>query len=132
MHKQDLSPSRRNRKEASSSGIAPVDIQAGVPRLRSALVGVPAAGTLRLWPRRPLCKRGASLGLGGALLILGAGILACALTATDARAQKASQDLADKLTPVQLAAYEAYRTARDKFEHQLKYYWRRVEAKRDA
>jgi hypothetical protein len=109
-----------------------VDIQAGVPRLRSALVGVPAAGTLRLWPRRPLCKRGASLGFGGALLILGAGILACALTATDARAQKASKDLADKLTPVQLAAYEAYRTARDKFEHQLKYYWRRVEAKRDA
>src|SRR5262249_22700790 len=119
MHKQDLSSSRRIRQEALSSGIAArARIQAGAPRLQPALVGVPTAETLQLRPRRP-CKRGASLGLGGALLILGAGILACTLPATDARAQKASKDLADKLTPAQLATYEAYRTARDKFEHQL-------------
>ncbi len=41
-------------------------------------------------------------------------------------------DLADRLTPAQLTAYEAYRTQRDHFERQLKAYWRRVEAKRDA
>src|SRR6185369_11617238 len=47
-------------------------------------------------------------------------------------AQGIPKDLADKLTPAQLATYETYRTARDRFERQLKIYWHRVEAKRDA
>ena len=91
-----------------------------------------AAATLRLWPRRWLCKRGAWPGRDGVLRILAAAMLACALTTIEARAQGATKDLADKLTPAQLATYEAHRTARDKFERQLKYYWHRVEAKRDA
>ena len=55
-----------------------------------------------------------------------------ALLPPSAWAQGAPRDLADKLTPAQLAAYEAYRTARDRFERQHKSYWQRVEAKRDA
>ncbi len=47
-------------------------------------------------------------------------------------AQGIPKDLADKLTPAQLTTYETYRTARDRFERQLKSYWQRVEAKRDA
>jgi len=47
-------------------------------------------------------------------------------------AQGIPRDLADKLTPAQLTAYEAYRAARDPFERQFKIYWQRVEAKRDA
>ncbi len=47
-------------------------------------------------------------------------------------AQGSTKELAEKLTPAQLAAYEAYRVARDQFERQLKAYWQRVEAKRDA
>ncbi|HUC46955.1 MAG TPA: hypothetical protein VMR94_10415, partial [Hyphomicrobiaceae bacterium] len=58
-----------------------------------------AAATLRLWPRRWLCKRGAWPGRGGTLLVLAAAILACALTRIEARAQGAAKDLADKLTP---------------------------------
>ena len=49
-----------------------------------------------------------------------------------AGAQGIPRDLADKLTPAQLTTYETYRTARDRFERQLKIYWHRVEAKRDA
>ena len=44
----------------------------------------------------------------------------------------AQANLADRLTPAQLATYETYRTARDRFERQLRTYWHRVEAKRDA
>jgi hypothetical protein len=96
-------------------------------RLGRILLWVEAAKPMLSCPRRRLCKHRASPIL-GALLILAA-ILVCA---PGAWAQSASKDLADKLTPAQLATYEAYRTARDKFERQLKYYWRRVEAKRDA
>jgi hypothetical protein len=49
-----------------------------------------------------------------------------------ASAQGTPKELADKLTPTQLTAYEAYRAARDPFERQFKIYWHRVEAKRDA
>ena len=61
-------------------------------------------------------------------------IAAAALAAmpSGAWAQGIPKDLADKLTPAQLATYETYRTARDRFERQLKIYWHRVEAKRDA
>jgi hypothetical protein len=61
-------------------------------------------------------------------------IAAAALAAmpSDAWAQGIPKDLADKLTPAQLTTYESYRTARDRFERQLKSYWQRVEAKRDA
>jgi hypothetical protein len=52
--------------------------------------------------------------------------------APGALAQGTARDLADKLTPAQLTTYEAYRKARDGFEKQLKFYWNRVEAKRDA
>src|SRR2546423_14646204 len=55
-----------------------------------------------------------------------------ALMPSDAWAQGTPKDLADKLTPAQLTVYEAYRTARDRFDRQLKSYWHRVEAKRDA
>jgi hypothetical protein len=47
-------------------------------------------------------------------------------------AQTTTVSLADRLTPAQLTAYETYRAARDPFERQLKAYWSRVEAKRDA
>ena len=133
MHKHHLSIARRTRNPASSSGAGGcVGTQAGTRRQPQGRVRVPAATGLRLWPHRSLCKRGASAGLGRGLLALSAGILACALTMIGAWAQGASKDLADKLTPAQLATYDAYRSARDKFEHQLTYYWRRVEAKRDA
>jgi hypothetical protein len=59
-------------------------------------------------------------------------VAASALTLPRASAQASTTELAEKLTPAQLAAYEAYRAARDPFERQLKTYWRRVEAKRDA
>jgi hypothetical protein len=125
MHQHHLSSPRRNRKQASSSDVrACVGSQARQGRV---LPWVDAAKTRLWWPHRALCKRGASPILGQSLIL--AAILACALSAW---AQSASKDLADKLTPAQLATYEAYRTARDKFERQLKYYWRRVEAKRDA
>ena len=58
--------------------------------------------------------------------------IAAAALASGAWAQGTSRDLAEKLTPAQLTAYEAYRAARDPFERQLKSYWSRVEAKRDA
>ena len=133
MHKHHPSITRSTRKPASSSGIGGcAGTQAVTGRQPQGLVRVPAAKGLRLRPRRSLCKRGASAGLGRGLLVLSAGILACALTMIGAWAQGASKDLADKLTPAQLATYDAYRSARDKFEHQLTYYWRRVEAKRDA
>jgi hypothetical protein len=127
MHKRRLSSSRLNRKLASSPDVAAACLgaQARARSQRRAKAWVPAARMLRLWPLRPLYQRGASL-------ILAAGIVVCALSTIGAWAQSASKDLAEKLTPVQLAAYEAYRTARDKFERQLRYYWRRVEAKRDA
>jgi hypothetical protein len=57
---------------------------------------------------------------------------ASALTPSAAWAQGTPRDLAEKLTPAQFTTYEAYRTARDRFERQLKSYWHRVEAKRDA
>src|ERR1700740_2635869 len=57
---------------------------------------------------------------------------ASALALSRASAQASTTELAEKLTPAQLEAYEAYRTVRDQFERQLKTYWRRVEAKRDA
>jgi hypothetical protein len=57
---------------------------------------------------------------------------ASALMPSAALAQGTPRDLAEKLTPAQLTTYEAYRTARDRFERQLKSYWHRVEAKRDA
>src|SRR5262249_17498220 len=78
------------------------------------------------------CKRGPPRALASASLILAAGLVAYAPDPIGAWAQSASRDLADKLTPAQLATYEAYRTQRDNFERQLRYYWRRVEAKRDA
>src|SRR5262245_24775902 len=133
MHKHHLSSSRRTRKLASCSGIdGRAGSQARAWEQPEVLVRVHAAKRLRLWPRRSPCKRGASAGRGGGLLVLAAGILACALTLIGAWAQGASKDLADQLTPAQLATYEAYRTARDKFDRELRYYWRRVEAKRDA
>jgi hypothetical protein len=64
-----------------------------------------------------------------ALAIIAAAI---ALMPSGAWAQGTPRDLAEKLTPAQLTAYEAYRAARDPFEQQLKSYWHRVEAKRDA
>jgi hypothetical protein len=80
-----------------------------------------------LWPFRPM--RDALPALGRSV-ILAAGI--AVLAAGTARAWAQGTELAEKLTPAQLATYQAYRTARDKFDRQLKYYWRRVEAKRDA
>ena len=59
-------------------------------------------------------------------------VAASALVPSGAWAQGPPADLADKLTPAQLTTYEDYRKARDHFERQLKVYWQRVEAKRDA
>jgi len=89
---------------------------------------------MRLGRRRvcPMRKHGTPLLRGGRSVILAAGLAACALGAIGAWAQGVSRDLADRLTPAQLSTYEAYRTARDKFDRELRYYWRRVEAKRDA
>jgi hypothetical protein len=67
-----------------------------------------------------------------AAFVLAIAAAALAPAPPGAWAQAAAKDLADKLTPAQLSAYEAYRTARDRFERQLKAYWHRVEAKRDA
>jgi hypothetical protein len=67
-----------------------------------------------------------------AVLALALTAMAGALMPSGAWAQGTPKDLADKLTPTQLATYEAYRTARDRFERQLKIYWHRVESKRDA
>ena len=57
---------------------------------------------------------------------------AAALMPCGAFAQGTPKALADRLTPPQLAAYQDFRAARDHFERQLKSYWHRVEAKRDA
>jgi hypothetical protein len=66
------------------------------------------------------------------LLLLLAIAAGSALTNSVASAQASAKELAEKLTPAQLEAYEAYRTVRDQFERQLKTYWHRIEAKRDA
>ena len=47
-------------------------------------------------------------------------------------AQGTPKELVEKLTLAQRQIYEDYRKARDQFERQLKSYWQRVEAKRDA
>src|ERR1700704_5118168 len=67
-----------------------------------------------------------------AAIALSLAVIASALIPSRAGAQATPVGLAEKLTPAQLTAYEAYRTARDRFERQLKIYWHRVEAKRDA
>jgi hypothetical protein len=77
-------------------------------------------------------KRGTVCPPGGEDGRSAAGLAAFALGAIGAWAQGVSRDLADRLTPAQLATYATYRTARDKFDRELRYYWRRVAAKRDA
>src|SRR5262245_48809257 len=133
MHKPHLSWPRSSGKAVFSpeAAAACLHTQASARQSRRAVTSVGGALTLRLWGLERGCKRGASRALARASLILAAG-LAYALSTIGAWAQSASKDLADKLTPAQLATYEAYRTQRDSFERQLRYYWHRVEAKRDA
>ena len=138
MHKHDLSSLRESNRSPSLDLIFARGTHASLRRPRRLVAWVPSsAGTaLRAWSRRPLKKCGGLLALGGAAVMLAASMAVCGLSTSGAWAQGASRgvsrDLADKLTPAQLAAYEAYRTARDQFERQHRYYWRRVEAKRDA
>jgi len=67
-----------------------------------------------------------------------AGLIALCLAAVislgpaEVRGQELPKELAAKLTPAQRQTYITYRKARDQFEGQLRTYWRRVDAKRDA
>jgi hypothetical protein len=64
-----------------------------------------------------------------ALALLVAGLAAAASTS---RAEEIGPDLAARLTPAQQQVYVAYRTARAKYERELRTYWSRVEDKRDV
>jgi hypothetical protein len=80
--------------------------------------------------------------LGGALALAGLVALASVVPAAGAQTEPArppdterlpiAPDLAQRLTPAQQQAYLAYRDARAVFDRQLRAYWRKVEAKRDA
>jgi hypothetical protein len=54
------------------------------------------------------------------------------LAPTAAWPQAIPGELAEKLTPAQQKIYADYRKARDQFERRHRYYWQRIEAKRDA
>ena len=114
------------------------DLETGGGGTRGAAQTFPGRGARRQHPARPIAySRAAMHGNHPSLhrrsaLALAVAAAANALMPSGAWAQGAPGGLADRLTPAQLAAYEAYRTARDHFERQLKAYWHRVEAKRDA
>ena len=88
--------------------------------------------TLRLLRRCSIGSRGSITSPRRASALLAIVAAATLLLTSGAWAQRTPKDLAEKLTPAQLTAYEAYRAARDPFERQFKSYWHRVEAKRDA
>ena len=113
MHKNHLPSPGEVSDQSSSSNVVPANAGTRTSLLRT---------------RRSVAWMPAFAGMTLLAVVAAAG----ALIPSVAWAQGAPGDLADRLTPTQLTAYEAYRTQRDHFERQLKAYWRRVEAKRDA